>query len=309
MLMGPFPLRSVTMQDHNLPLPRRRFAFTLIELLVVIAIIAILIGLLLPAVQKVREAAARLQCQNNLKQIGLAFHTHHDALRYFPTGGWDWYWPPTYINGHPVVGADQKAGWGFQILPYLEAGNTWRGGQATNDLDRQLIAVSAMNPVYFCPTRRPPQVVTFSDPFYFNGMQVTTALCDYAGSNSEGTGVVRRYTPTRIADITDGTSNTLMVAEKRMNLALMGQPQLDDDIGYTSGWDNNMMRRTRRQPRPDFVNPDNNSTKRFGSSHPGRFNAVLADGAVRSISYSVDKTLFKYLGNKSDGHAINLDDL
>jgi prepilin-type N-terminal cleavage/methylation domain-containing protein/prepilin-type processing-associated H-X9-DG protein len=296
--------------DHSPePVAAQRKGFTLIELLVVIAIIGTLIGLLVPAVQQVRETAARLQCQNNLKQIGLAFHTHHDALRYFPTGGWDWYWPPTYVNGQPAVGAEQRAGWGFQILPYLEAVNTWRGGGGATVLDRQLIAVRTMNSVYFCPTRRPPQQVTFSDPAYFNGIQVTTALCDYAGSNSEGTGVVQRYTPSRIRDITDGTSNTLMVAEKRMNLALMGQPQLDDDIGYTSGWDNNMMRRTKRKPRPDFVNPDNNSTKRFGSSHPGRFNAVLADGSVRSISYSVNRALFKYLGNKSDGQAINLDDL
>jgi prepilin-type N-terminal cleavage/methylation domain-containing protein/prepilin-type processing-associated H-X9-DG protein len=291
------------------PVAARRDGFTLIELLVVIAIIGVLIGLLVPAVQQVRETAARLQCQNNLKQIGLAFHTHHDTLRYFPTGGWDWYWPPTYVNGQPAVGADQRAGWGFQILPYLEAGSAWRGGGGVTELDRQLIAVRATNPTYFCPTRRPPQQATFSDPAYFNGMTVTTALCDYAGSNSEGTGVVQRYTPSRIRDITDGTSNTLMVAEKRMNLALMGQPQLDDDIGYTSGWDNNMMRRTRRQPRPDFFNPDNNSTKRFGSSHPGRFNAVLADGSVRPISYYIDRKLFKYLGHKSDGQVINLDGL
>src|SRR5262245_39824481 len=132
--------------------PAWRDGFTLIELLVVIAIISTLIAMLLPAVQKVREAAARLHCQNNLKQIGLAFHAHHDAHRSFPTGGWDRTTPPTYINRAPAVGAQQQAGWGFQILPYLEAQNTWRGGTATDDLGRQLVAIGTTNPLYFCPS-------------------------------------------------------------------------------------------------------------------------------------------------------------
>src|SRR5688500_14868950 len=112
---------------------RRRYGFTLVELLVVIAIIGVLVALLLPAVQASREAARRTQCKNNLKQIGLAFHQHHDVHQFFPTGGWDWATPPTYVNGTPAIGREQQAGWGFQILPYVEQTVVWNGGGGVTD--------------------------------------------------------------------------------------------------------------------------------------------------------------------------------
>jgi prepilin-type N-terminal cleavage/methylation domain-containing protein/prepilin-type processing-associated H-X9-DG protein len=291
------------------PLPsRRRIAFTLIELLVVIAIIGVLIGLLLPAVQKVREAAARLQCANNLKQIGIAFHNHHDHFLFFPTGGADWWSTPIYVNGQPAVGEAQPAGWGFQILPFIEGDNVWKGGQATNDLDRARVAVGTPNKLFFCPSRRAPQTILFSDPSYLDGSPTTVALCDYAASNYEETGVVRyRYT-TRIADITDGTSSTLLVADKRLNLAYLGQKQKDDDTGYATGFDADVIRYTNRPPAPDFRAGSGDGDLRFGSSHTGRFNAVFADGSVHPISYSIDPDVFRFLGNRSDGQAITSTD-
>jgi prepilin-type N-terminal cleavage/methylation domain-containing protein len=284
-----------------------RRGFTLIELLVVIAIIGVLIGLLLPAVQKVREAAARASCQNNLHQIGLAFQMHHDALGYFPTGGWDWWSTPTYVNGQPLVGEPQQAGWGFQILPYVEAANTWRGGQATDDLDRIRVAVGTPNKLFFCPSRRGEMTVTFQDTGYFDDLPVITALCDYAASNFEETGVVLYRYPTRIADVTDGTSNTLLVGDKRLNRAHLGQPQDDDDTGYASGFDADVIRYTDRPPAPDYSAPTGDGDMRFGSSHTGVFDVVFVDGSVHALPYSINPTTFAYLGNKSDGQVINAD--
>lgn len=281
-----------------------RRGFTLIEVLVVIAVISILMSLLLPAIQSARASAWRVQCRNNLRQLGLAFQNHHEQLGYFPSGGQQWDLPPNYINGAPAVGAQQQAGWGFQILPFIEAGIVWQGGQATDDLSRALVAIGSTNPLFFCPSRRAAQTVTFADPEYLGGLSVTHALCDYAASNWEGTGIVRQTLPTRFADILDGASNTLLLGDKRLNITNLGQPQDDDDIGYTVGWDNDTIRRTDRGPAFDETG-NGDGQKRFGSSHPGAFNALFADGAVRSIGYSIDVTVFGYLGNRADGKAIS----
>jgi prepilin-type N-terminal cleavage/methylation domain-containing protein/prepilin-type processing-associated H-X9-DG protein len=290
------------MRNHRPPA-----GYTLVELLVVIAIMAVLMGLLVPAVQKVREAAARTQCSNNLRQIAIAFHNHYNVHQFFPTGGWEWWSVPTYIKGQPAVGEQQHAGWGFQILPYVEGDNVWKGNPASNDTGRIQVAVGTPSSLFFCPSRRGVQTVVFTDPGYFGGSPMTVALCDYAASNYEETGIVRYRYPTRFADITDGTSSTLLVGDKRLNRALLGQPQRDDDTGYASGFDADVIRRTDLPPAPDYNAARGDGDYRFGSSHIGGFNAVFADGSVHYLSYSIDATTFRYLGNKSDGQAISGD--
>ena len=132
----------------------KRLGFTLVELLVVIAIIGVLVALLLPAVQFAREAARRMSCGNNLKQLGIGFHTHHDALRILPHAGLDnWNNTPRFINGTGATGDKQWAGWGYQVLPYIEqqqvfdgTGNTGIGSPPIlpgTDTYRRAVAISA----------------------------------------------------------------------------------------------------------------------------------------------------------------------
>jgi prepilin-type N-terminal cleavage/methylation domain-containing protein/prepilin-type processing-associated H-X9-DG protein len=235
----------------SLTLRRARGAFTLIELLVVIAIIAILIGLLVPAVQKVREAAARTQCFNNLKQIGLALHNHHDTYRAFPSGGTvyleedtNYATPSSLGSTTPANYRSQAWGWAFQILQYLEQSNVWALGVTNGPL-----AKSTVISVYVCPSRRGPMVdqgwfhcdyagnggantrpngkqnIGQSDPNPTGVIVMNVAADNYVNNYPGGPGVFRKTVPplpilanmtnvVRMLSITDGTSNTLFVGEK-----------------------------------------------------------------------------------------------
>jgi prepilin-type processing-associated H-X9-DG protein len=137
---------------------------------------------------------------------------------------------------------------------------------------------------------------------------VTHALCDYAASNKEGTGVVQQFYGVRIADITDGTANTLMLGEKRLNLAFLGEKQQDDNQGYTCGFNLDTVRKTGLAPAPDYRDSVGDGGGLFGSSHPNVFNAAFADGAVHSISYSISQVVFQLLGDKADGRTIATSD-
>lgn len=277
---------------------RSQPGFTLIELLVSIAIIGILVALALPAVQSARESARRIECVNNLKQIGLAFHNHHEQFGHFPTGGWDWDKPPRYTNGSPEIGEPQWAGWGFQILPFVDGATVWNSDAET--------AIGTVNPVFFCPTRRSPQAFIKRDNYNppVTGTEVKRAMCDYGASNRNGTGIVQRFKPLRHRDLQDGASQTLLAGDKRMNVAMLGQLQDDDNEGYTAGWNEDTMRETDLPPAPDHRGPGDGD-QLFGSSHKGGINAVFADGAVHFISFQIDADTFKRLGDREDGEVVS----
>jgi len=298
--------------------PRSR-GFTLMELLVVIAIIGVLIALLLPAVQKVREAAARIQCANNLKQIGIAFHLHHDQLQFFPTAGNGADPPRTMSGGSPVMGAGQDLGWAYQILPFLEQSNLWKEAD-------ELVVKAAKIPVYFCPTRRSPVSyhVAASDAGPVDPTLGLRGQIDYAGCLGESrtvtNGIVITSPTINIARVPDGTSTTLMVGERFVHFPAYNQyykPGGESDVhrgGYTAGNASASYATLRgsaqspAQDRPDYLGTAD--FPRFGSAHSGAFAGLFADGSVRSIRYEVDiLNVFKAIVTRSGGEAVNTFDL
>jgi prepilin-type N-terminal cleavage/methylation domain-containing protein len=297
---------------------RQRSAFTLIELLVVIAIIAILIALLVPAVQKVREAAARTQCGNNLKQIGLAFHSYRDANKFLP---------PSRIWDH-------WATWAGLILPHIDQGPLaaeWNY-QLPYYLQPNLVAVQTTVPVYFCPTRREASAagLSISGDVPDNGNPSSShypgALGDYAGcagdfnysgwydgTNANGvvyTGMVLAQSGKYITNwrgrltlvgITDGTSNTMMVGEKQV-------PPADFGIGVGDGsifngdheWN---FARVASATYPLGRGPSDNSNwqTRFGGPHSGVCLFVFADGTVHPVSINTTGAVLSLLIVRDDG--------
>src|SRR5260370_36086054 len=196
--------------------PKHRRAFTLIELLVVIAIIGTLVALLLPAVQKVRESANRMSCQNNLKQIGLALHNYHEARRCFPPG---YFASAPYSDG--ATDTTPGWGWGAFLLPYLEQDNLFRRLNLNQPVPNSS-GIQTMIPLYLCPSDLAPPGA-FPVPDGFGNPLCSAAPSSYAactgGDESDttgpaGRGVFYRNSQTRIAEITDGTSSTIPIGER-----------------------------------------------------------------------------------------------
>ncbi len=330
----------------NPPSPIRHLksphGFTLVELLVVITIIGILIALLLPAVQAAREAARCAQCQNNLKQLGLAALNHEQNLKRFPTGGWGCLWV-----GDPDRGFDrrQPGGWIYNLLPYLEQDAVRAIGAGQPDAQKRqslLAMVATPLSMHNCPTRRTSRPYPYSDAmsgFAMRNVATATVVArsDYAANGGDTAwgyddppdlqtgdttyswpsasiwnGVVYTRSEVTMADLKDGTANTLLFGEKYLqpDYYETGQDSGDNQTMY-QGYDCDTVRWTvvlAGDPNPLPLMQDTpgfGAWHIFGSAHPSGTHFVFCDGSVSKLNYSIDPLTFSRLGNRQDGLAID----
>ncbi len=296
---------------------RRRCAFTLVELLVVIAIIGILVGLLLPAVQSAREAARRMSCQNNLKQIGLAIHNYHDTYRQFP-----------WVNANSTLGGGSAF---VAILPHMEQTNAFRLYDFTKSnrdpYNRQV--VSQRLPFYWCPSavERRPVPECDSDAgrapgsYAVNiGTEDYNQYWSYFGLPQPSLDGMIVYSDvrdrkTKFASVTDGSSNTLLVGETAYNLPdylfSFGSCRGESRFSFTY-WCNPYPGSTACTTEYAF-NPndvwndgvfDRGWVRSFRSDHVGGVQFVFGDGSVHFVSENINAQTLDKLAARNDGEVL-----
>ena len=320
-----------------------RRAFTLIELLVVIAIIAVLVGLLLPAVQKVREAAARIKCANNMKQMGLACHNFLSATGSFPPAG-------VYPVGKTLADSYSLHA---RILPYIEQGNVYQLVDLTQAATSQPTVVAQRIATYLCPSEVNDHARTDSTPTRYPqnySVNVGTWFVLDPNTGNSGNGAFPMNRGTKPGDFTDGMSNTIGLAETKAFgnyllggnvpkvanapspttvadvLALGGTFKSDEHTGWTEGQGFQTCMTFVLPPNTDTVYTDPTGVEwdvdyvssRDGSSataysydvltsrsyHTGLVNVFFMDGSVRTITSTIDQTTWRSLGTRAGGEVV-----
>lgn len=273
-------------------LRKSRSGFTLVEALLVLAILGILIGMLVPALQRAREASSRLECANNLRRIGDGFQGYHDRHNCFPPGG-------THSPGQAVAAPNDRRelwSWAYHILPHIDQ-------KSTHGASWEVVAATPI-PAYYCPSRRAAAL--------YGGTAKIDYACNAGSRPTDGAdGTVPRpgFGRVRRDSLADGGSATLLVADKQLNLSQFGRAEDDDEAYSTPGWgDFEVYRVGLEPPARDYRSASTAPSSRFGSSHAGGIVALFADGSVRTIRYSVDPGVFLRSCIRSDDPCFKQDD-
>ena len=317
-------MRNIGSTTMSIKHPRR--AFTLVELLVVIAIIGVLVALLLPAVQAAREAARRMSCSNNMKQIGLAMHSYHDSQGAFPPGWIE--------DGPSRATAPNLFGWGTFILPYIEEQELYNQFDFDIALNQSpnINFIGQVITIYRCPTDSAPEMVG-TDAFgtYFPAIPaharssyvasgVNFALCDYSANEHLNTGAFFRNSGTRIRKIDDGTAHTLLIGERTgedpdVNVGNFGEAYWSGVRGQImnglSCYSAQVIAGTQFRIGSTYIYTpalnNKESTNGFSSVHPTGVDIALCDGSARFIANDTADAVVHALIDIQDGQRFVLE--